>query len=307
MTTTTTGDGELVAAPDGLAIRFERRLTASPERVWRAVTEPDEMTAWFPCRVDGERRAGATVRFVFADDDSPPEEGTVLAWSPPASWSFDWGGHVVEISVAPDGAGTLLTFTQSLPDRSGAARQGAGWHTCLDALDAHVAGAAPDAGDWQPRYTDYLRRMGPSPASVTQRPTLRWERTHFAPAARVWRAITDASEWSAWMQHDIRIESLRVGGTIHFDFGPEHGTMTSVIVGLEEGRRFAYTFGEASITEWTVEPADHGCRYTLTHHGADADSATGWHTHLATLDMYAASGQVVAQDPSLFADLYADL
>ena len=109
------------------------------------------------------------------------------------------------------------------------------------------------------------------------------------------------------MQHTITMSSLTLGGLITFDFGPEHGTMTSVVVGLEEGRRFAYTFGDASITEWAVEPAEHGCRYTLTHHGGDADSATGWHTHLATLDMYLASEQVVAQDPSLFAELYRDL
>ena len=83
--------------------------------------------------------------------------------------------------------------------------------------------------------------------------------------------------------------------------------MTSVIVAHEEGRRFSHTFGDTSITEWTVEDAEHGCRYTLTHHGGDADPATGWHTHLATLDMFAASGQVVAQGDSVFADLYADL
>ena len=301
-------DGDLVVADGDLAICFERRLSAAPERVWRAVSDAQEMKAWFPCAVEGERRVGATVRYVFDGDDVPQDEGTVTSWSPPTSWSFDWGGHLVTIAVTADGDGSRLTFTQTLPDRSGAARQGAGWHTCLDALGAHLDGVAPtDGEDWQPRYTDYLRRMGPSPATVTQRPTLHWERTHFVPADRVWEAITDAKQWSAWMQHDITISSLELGGLVHFDFGPAHGTMTSVIVGFDEGRRFAFTFGDGSLTEWTVEPAEHGCRYTLTHHGGDADTATGWHTHLATLDMYAASGQVVAQDDSLFADLYRDL
>ncbi|HYD08899.1 MAG TPA: SRPBCC domain-containing protein, partial [Acidimicrobiales bacterium] len=206
----------------------------------------------------------------------------------------------------PDGDGSRLTFTQGLPDRSGAARQGAGWHTCLDALGAHLDGSTA-AGDWQPLYRSYIERMGPSVAEVVAtRPTLRWERTHHVDAARVWQAITDADEWSSWMQHGITISSLSVGGSIELDFGPEHGRMSSVITALEKGRRFAFTFGDASITEWTVSPAQHGCRYTLTQHNAEPDTAGGWHHHLLTLDMFLASGQVVPQDPALSHALYAE-
>src|SRR5215211_7251136 len=45
------------------ALRFERRLAHPVERVWRAVTDPDEMPAWFPSGVVGERAVGAELVF----------------------------------------------------------------------------------------------------------------------------------------------------------------------------------------------------------------------------------------------------
>src|SRR3954454_20095057 len=45
-------------------VRFERRLRHPLEKVWRAVTEPEHMQAWFPDEMEGERRAGAPLKFV---------------------------------------------------------------------------------------------------------------------------------------------------------------------------------------------------------------------------------------------------
>ena len=40
--------GTLESAENGYRLRFERRLDHSPERVWRAITEPEELAHWFP-------------------------------------------------------------------------------------------------------------------------------------------------------------------------------------------------------------------------------------------------------------------
>ena len=61
--TTTAHDGQLIETENGVGVRFERRLAHSPERVWRAVTEPDELAAWFPDTIEGEFAPGAEVRF----------------------------------------------------------------------------------------------------------------------------------------------------------------------------------------------------------------------------------------------------
>ena len=38
------------------ALRFERSIPHSVERVWRAITEPGEMGQWFPAAVEYEPR-----------------------------------------------------------------------------------------------------------------------------------------------------------------------------------------------------------------------------------------------------------
>jgi uncharacterized protein YndB with AHSA1/START domain len=41
-------DGTLETIDGRPALRFERRLAHSVERVWRAVSEPAELARWFP-------------------------------------------------------------------------------------------------------------------------------------------------------------------------------------------------------------------------------------------------------------------
>jgi uncharacterized protein YndB with AHSA1/START domain len=55
--------GTLEQTPEGPRLRFVRRLAHPPERVWRAITEPDELEAWFPDTIVVERWAvGAPLR-----------------------------------------------------------------------------------------------------------------------------------------------------------------------------------------------------------------------------------------------------
>jgi Activator of Hsp90 ATPase homolog 1-like protein len=44
-------------------LRFTRRLPHPPEKVWRALTEPEHLSAWFPTDIHGERASGAILRF----------------------------------------------------------------------------------------------------------------------------------------------------------------------------------------------------------------------------------------------------
>ena len=95
--------------------RFERRLPHRPEKVWRALTEADELSHWFPARVDGEREVGAALRFVFRDGDEPDAEGVVTECDPPRVLAYTMGAETLrwELSPLPDG-GCLLVFTTAV-------------------------------------------------------------------------------------------------------------------------------------------------------------------------------------------------
>ncbi|HKC74762.1 MAG TPA: SRPBCC domain-containing protein [Chloroflexota bacterium] len=46
-------------------LRFTRKLAHPPEKVWRALTEPAHLAAWFPTDIEGARTSrsrGAAVR-----------------------------------------------------------------------------------------------------------------------------------------------------------------------------------------------------------------------------------------------------
>jgi uncharacterized protein YndB with AHSA1/START domain len=150
-------------------LRFERTFAHPVEKVWRAVTEPGQLAAWFPTTIDGERAAGAALRFTFPKGEAPPFEGRVIAFEPPALFEFDWGEDVIRLEVQPAGDGARLLLFDTLAERGKAARDAAGWHTCLEALGLALGGR-PDGreemGRWSEFHRHYVEAFGPEGATM---------------------------------------------------------------------------------------------------------------------------------------------
>ena len=161
--------GELEHQGDTVLLRFTRRLEHPPEKVWRALVEPEHLAAWFPTTIDGDRAAGARLRFRHRDDIVEPFEGEMLAFEPPSLLELQWGPDVLRFELEAAGAGTLLRFTDTLEALGKAARDGAGWHECLDRLACELAGQTPawaPAERWQQVHARYLERLGPEAATI---------------------------------------------------------------------------------------------------------------------------------------------
>jgi uncharacterized protein YndB with AHSA1/START domain len=173
------GDGEFGSLERGdgeVTLRFTRLLAHPPAKVWRALTEPEHQAAWFPTTVEGELAAGAQLRFGFREMQLPRLEGTMLAFDPPKLLELVWGDERLRFQLTPDAAGTLLTLTVSFAELGRAARDGAGWHVCLDLLSFDLSGdPAPWTQDhrWRAVHGEYMARFGPDAATVG--PPAEWE------------------------------------------------------------------------------------------------------------------------------------
>jgi uncharacterized protein YndB with AHSA1/START domain len=158
--------GTLTRQGNRWMLTFTRRLAHPREKVWRAVTEPEHLAAWYPQEIVGERRAGAPLRFVGSAGDS--FDGQMLVFDPPEVMEFTWGADRLRIELRADGAGTLLTLTDSFDELGKAARDGAGWHECLDRLVAELDGTPqrPMGETWVEVHPRYVAHLGPGAATI---------------------------------------------------------------------------------------------------------------------------------------------
>src|SRR5919109_1665538 len=172
-------DGKLIeVGGDRVGVRFERRLAHPPQRVWRAVTETDELAKWFPARpeIAGERRVGAGLTFVYPNNEEPPETGEIVEYEEPTLFAFTWrpgaegDPQLLRFELEPDGDGTRLVFTHELP-RPDSAKVAAGWQLCLDDLELALADtprAEFPEGRWVELHEEYATDFGVSPESGRQ-------------------------------------------------------------------------------------------------------------------------------------------
>jgi uncharacterized protein YndB with AHSA1/START domain len=162
---------------DQPTLNFERRLSHPVDRVWRAITEPDELAQWFPTQVEADLELGGRMTFTFEDytlpDGSKTMPGEITELDPPRVLAFQWGEDHLRFELEPvDGdRACVLRFTVVLGMLDKAARDGAGWHVCLDRLERFVSGEDGPAvtgvnGDWRALYEEYQRRGAPAGAPI---------------------------------------------------------------------------------------------------------------------------------------------
>ena len=161
--------GRLERRGDGWQLRFERRFDAPIEAVWNALIEPEDLAAWFPQRIVGEWCVGAPLRFEFTDQDVPPFEGIVRVFEPPSSLEYSWGTDVLRFELVADGLRCVLTLLDQFDEGGKAVRDAAGWHACLDFLEAHLTETKPpwtSSERWRELHREYLDSMPAEAATI---------------------------------------------------------------------------------------------------------------------------------------------
>ena len=136
-------------------IHFERRLDHPIERVWAALTRPEEIEAWL-ARAEIEPREGGhvTLEWLNTGDAEVIARGTVRACDPPRLLVLDTdvqGTITWELTAQGDATDLALTVVLAMPDEH-VIENRSGWHVHLDFLDDWLNdGARVDWPNW-PRH-----------------------------------------------------------------------------------------------------------------------------------------------------------
>lgn len=153
-------DGTLVTIDGRPALRFERQLAHSVERVWRAVSEPAELERWFPAAADWIPAAGETF-------EAAGMTGEVTEVDAPHRLAWTFNGELYSFELAAHQGGCLLVFTHVVNDRTLAGQTATGWEAYFSRLEPHLAGgflSEEEAHEpWEEIHERYAERLGVDP------------------------------------------------------------------------------------------------------------------------------------------------
>ncbi|GAA3595950.1 hypothetical protein GCM10022419_094050 [Nonomuraea rosea] len=259
----------LTIHPDGrTTLRMQRRLPHPPAKVWRAITQPEHLAHWFPANItiDGDR-----ITYGFGP------QGHITELDPPHVFAHTWGDDELRWELHPDGDGSILTLTHTFTDLHGAASFAAGWHTCIQALLAHLdERPAHHPASTARLHEDYIAILGLDPATTahgdtdgdTDGDTVRLERQLTRHADHVWRVLDG--------------HHATPGQTPPAPFTPP-GLQPGPVTRAESGKLLEYDIPGGTVRWELTEGTGHGARLIITCTGAAPTTLGAWRNHTAEL------------------------
>ena len=154
---------------DRCAVQFRRLYDYTPEELWSALTDPEQLGRWLARAPRFDREAGGFVDLLFGDDgDDQRATGRILTWDEPHVLEYEWrfpgeDDSIVRFELQRQEFGTLLVLDHRQLGRSSGVGYSAGWHAHLDTL----AGAI-ELDAWQARFEELL------PSYAAQADALGW-------------------------------------------------------------------------------------------------------------------------------------
>jgi uncharacterized protein YndB with AHSA1/START domain len=134
-------DAAIEQLGDLYVIRFERRLHHPVERVWAALTEPEQLKQWLAAaEIDPRPNGNYTLHF---DNTKEVLPGRVIRYEPPHLFEHTFGDDsngVVRWELSADGDGCLLNLSHTVYATDEMANFLAGWHTHLELLESVLQG-----------------------------------------------------------------------------------------------------------------------------------------------------------------------
>jgi uncharacterized protein YndB with AHSA1/START domain len=254
-------------------LRRKEVLPASPQRVWQALVDPQELIAWWCDQAIVEASVGGRYEFhgphVYGDSGrhkSDERNFEILELVPESHLEYRWCLEGVdtrvryEISNVLEGTELVVLQTADRAPRWDPGSEAPNWWwVALPALRSHVEKGRPDL------RLNY-EKLSQSPSivlqvGVTTFPWIVWDKLTSPPALERW-----------WARH-AEVD-LRPGGP--FRLGLE-GWGPSTVLEVEAGRRLTHDWkwldGTLGKVEWSVEETEEETRVSVSDTGP-------WHPDL---------------------------
>jgi uncharacterized protein YndB with AHSA1/START domain len=136
-------------------VEVERRIAATPDEVFRYLTDPEKYTRWKGHQAELDPRPGGRYRVRMGPEavalgeyvEVEPPTRVVFTWGWEGSGDVPPGSTMVEITLRADGDGTLLRLRHTgFPSEADADLHREGWQIYVGRLVEVLAGSQPEDG-----------------------------------------------------------------------------------------------------------------------------------------------------------------
>jgi uncharacterized protein YndB with AHSA1/START domain len=169
MASTPAAHGQVFDDGDYATIVFKRMLDHTPDHIWSAITEPDELKEWLMATATIDARSGGSIEMISGPGQYR-STGKILTWDPPKVFEYEWKvgpapemprgeDAVFRYELTPVGSGTLLTVEYRRITKATSVGFAPGTHVLLDRLQAQLDQRPLPA--WEERFAQ-LRAAYPA-------------------------------------------------------------------------------------------------------------------------------------------------
>lgn len=237
------------------------RTSASPERAYAALTEPEALSTWFAEKV----QIDLPHRYEFWGPSIPegdaPHQRLLEAGERRLrfAWLLDGEETTTEITVGAEGGETVITVGQTHFDFNDIIT-GASIRGVLQTFWALTLA----------NLVDYLDGRPLTPGGDLTSSELSATVDIDAPAEQVYRSLISSEQVSQWFGHPIEIEP-HVGGRYAMG-GIDNNPHPAIVVDLVPNERVGIDWGPGGIGTWELDGSDGKTRLTLVSSGFDQNN-----------------------------------
>lgn len=276
--------GKITKEKDGYQVVFERVLPHPIEKVWNAITNPDELKFWFT-DIEMDFRVNGKITFRFNDADQSSSHGEIVSIDAPHRFVWTWEGELADWELNGLNENTTrLILTYSRINEDYAVKASAGFHDLLGLLadrlggseNVSALGAEDQVSDRFKTPVHYAEAVYKTYPDLLKHEPVVVETEIAAPVELVWNALTDKDQMKKWY---FNLDDFKPEKGFRFSFpGQGHQgaqyvhvcTITDVIPLQRLQYSWEYEgYSGYSLITFALTESDGKTRVKLTHHGLE--------------------------------------